>query len=201
MGAADFNTSAQIKGTREDVFAIVKILKSYATEKHDQYSKSRNCQYLQSAYLANQDTVGLGQRINYMTDEDLFEFIDSSNCDVIVGASGPYGHFGFLDEVKIFRDMADAAPNASFVGGMSGFNPGGDQDAAFELKNGLLYCKYAFGDEEDCYDDEEYCEEDEGLDEDDEDCDDCANEEPIWTYEEVYNPVAKRIVSSNCNDT
>ena len=186
MGAADFNTGVTLRGTREELLAMLKVLKSYATEKHEQYAKERNCAYLNSVYLARYQSAGLGQRINDMTDEDMLNLIDTCKNVIDVDASGPYGRFGFLSEVDLFREMAEAAPTASFEGGMGGFSTGGDQAAAYELKDGLLYCKYAEGEDWEEYDEDE----DEDWDDDDEDWD----AEPDWTEEVVYDPIAKKCV-------
>ena len=50
-----------------------------------------------------------------MSDEELSILIDDSNCAVCAEASGPYGVFGTLDEIFVFEEMAEAAPNAKFV--------------------------------------------------------------------------------------
>ena len=186
MGAADFNTGALIKGTQEDVLAAIKVFMEYSTTKHDQYAKERNCAYLQSCYISYDGEKGLGTRLDSMSEEDLAKFIADHNNTVIISASGPYGRFGFLSEVNLFKEAAEAAPKATISGGMSGFNPGGDQMAAFELKDGLMTCKYHEGEEFD----EEFDEDEEDWDdEDDEDF-----EEPDWDYEEIYDPVKKKIV-------
>ncbi len=187
MGAADFNTGALIKGTTKEIVSAVNIFKKYATIKHEQYAKERNCAYLQSCYISYDGEEGLGTRINDMTDEEIAEFAKNHDNSVIVSASGPYGRFGFLSEVGLFKEIAESAPHATVSGGMSGFNPGGDQIAAYELKDGLLTCKYVEGECED------WDEEDEDWDDYDEDGEDDF-EEPEWDYEEIYDPITKKIV-------
>lgn len=187
MGAADFNTGATIQGTRDEVFAILKVFHSYATEKHEQYSKKRNCAYLNSVYVGGEKTTGLGNRINFMSDEQLLSMIEENNCTITVNASGPYGRFNSLEDVDLFRDVAEVAPNAKVSGGMGGFDPGGDQCATFELKDGLLYCKYANGYGDECWNDEDW----------DDDEDDWDEEEPNWDFEEVYDPIKKEVVETN----
>ena len=106
----------------------------------------------------------------------LFLVIILNGAGVFVSASGPWGSFGYLDEISLFEDMAVAAPNANFQGSISGFNTGGNQDAEFELINGLLHSRYAFqGDE--YYDDEEYEYDDE--------------KEIEWVFEVIFNPITK----------
>ena len=187
MGAADFNTGAVIKGTQEEIVAALNVFNTYATTKHEQYAKERNCAYLMSCYLSYEGEHGLGTRLSNMTEEDIVKFIAEHNNEVLVSASGPYGRFGFLSEVNLFKEAAEAAPNATIAGGMSGFNPGGDQIAAFKLENGLLTCKYYEGEPE-------WEGEDEDEVWDDDDFDEENFEEPEWDYEEIYDPVTKKIV-------
>ena len=84
--------------------------------------------------------------------------------------------------------MAEAAPNATFQGGMGGFDPCGDHCAAFELKDKKLSCKYAS--REHGWGDDEF---DEEWDEDDDD-ENWKEEKPDWHTEVVYDPVNKKNV-------
>ena len=71
------------------------------------------------------------------------------------------------------------------ISGMDGFGTGGEQIASYELKDGLMVCKYHAGEPDEWDEDEEDWDEDEW----DEDCD-----EPAWDYEEVYDPIAKKFI-------
>ena len=191
MGASDFNTGAKISGTKEEVFSILKVMHSYLTEKREQYREKRNCPYLSSLYIDGEDELDARRRIEQLSDEELMTFIEEKNCTIIVSASGPYGVFGLLDEVDLFHDMAEAAPNAYFEGGMGGFGTGGDQFASFELKDGHMICKYKYPNEND-----DWGEDEEDWDDDDyDDYDDDEDfEEPDWDYEVIYDPVKKKNV-------
>ncbi len=188
MGAADFNTSATISGTKEEVFAILKVMHKYATEKREQYREKRNCPYLTHINISGENEFGMHQPISNFTDEELMAFIDSKNCAIFVEAGGPYGVFNTLERVLLFHEMAETAPNATFQGGMGGFDPGGDHCAAFELKDKKLSCKYAS--REHGWEDDEF---DEEWDEDDED-ENWEEEEPDWDTEVIYDPVNKKNV-------
>ena len=172
---------------------MLKVVKSYATEKQEQYSKQRDCAYLSSVYVGRYQANGIGERINSMTDGEMLKIIDDNHNVVLVDASGPYGRFWSLEKVDLFREMAEVAPNAKFVGGMGGFDVGGDSAAAFELKGGLLHCKYAFPEEDECWYEGD---DDENWDDNWED-DEWYEEEPNWTVEKVYDPIAKKIIKSN----
>ena len=188
MGAADFNTGMTLEGSRDELLAMLNVVKDYVTKKRYQYRENRDCAYLMSAHINGPNESGLGAHLSEMNDDDILKFIDNHNGVVEIDASGPYGVFGFLDEVDLFRDIAEAAPNAKLVGGMGGFNSGGDMAASFELKDGLLHCKYFQGEDEEYWEDEDEDEED--WDEDD----DWEYKEPDWTDEEVYDPVKKKYV-------
>lgn len=187
--AADFYTEMELSGTKKEVLAMLKIIRKYETENYERYKNHRDCAYIEGVSISgtNDDNDGDVYDLEDMTDKELLEIIDENGCQICVTASGPWGRFGFLDEIDLFRDMAEAAPDAEFDGNISGFNAGGDQDAEFELVDGLLYCRYAFpGDE--YLDDED--------DEADEDWDD-KDDEIEWTAEETYDPVAKKIIESD----
>lgn len=193
MGAADFNTTITLKGAREDVLAMMRVVKSYITDKHEQYREKRNCEYLMGANIEAHDINPFsGPNVGDMSDDEMLAMIDKYNCQITISASGPYGVFGNLDDIDLFKDMAESAPHASFTGFIGGFSVGGDQCAAFELKDGLLHCSYRFGEEfEEDYD------EDEDLDDEDWD-DECEYEEVEieWDFEVVYDPINKKIIES-----
>ena len=72
--------------------------------------------------------------------------IDFSNIsgEVITGGSamvtayGPYGHYGELNDVSIFRDLAEAFPQGAFIAEISGYGQYEVQNLKCELKGGLL---------------------------------------------------------------
>ena len=190
MGASDFNTGARIQGTNKEVLDILKVIHSYETDKREQYREKRNCPYLMSVQISgDDDDFNQQKHLSDFSDDELIAYIEDKGCVVCVNASGPYGIFGLLEEVDLFHDMAEAAPNATFSGGMGGFGTGGDQCAGFELKDGLLYCKYSLPSDDEWDDDEDY-DEDDDLDEDD----DWEDQEPEWDDEVVYDPVKKKNV-------
>ena len=183
--AADFNTSIRMSGTKEEIIAMLTVAKKYATEKQQQYREKRDCEYFLGVAVkaANGNIFDFGRSLTEMSDAELSALIDDSNCAVCAEASGPYGVFGTLDEIFVFEEMAEAAPNAKFVAEIDGFNPGGSQSALFVLENKLLNIKsYSEGED---FDYEE-------SDEDEEDWDDEG--EPEWTYEACYDPIAKKYI-------
>lgn len=59
-------------------------------------------------------------------------------CVKIV-TSGPWGRYGVLNDVDVFRDMAEAAPNASFEAEISGNTTYTYQSLKASLSNGILH--------------------------------------------------------------
>lgn len=125
--SADFNTEILMKGTKEELIAMTNVLKSYVTEKQEQYNENRDCAYMRSVRINGENYL------DKLTDEQLEEVVEASNGSVEADAMGPYGVFGLLEEVTLFEEMAEAAPMAWFDGQMSGFDAGGRQ-----AKKGVL---------------------------------------------------------------
>ena len=63
---------------------------------------------------------------------------------VTVTALGPYGHYGELNDVSIFRDLADVFPDASFFAEISGNGQYETQNLKCELKDGKLNIEIYF---------------------------------------------------------
>ena len=181
--SGDFNTTITLKGTKEELMAMVNVLKTYATEKSQRYNDNHDCAYLEYVEVSdnNEDEMDVID-LTFMDDDDLDELnemLDNPEKTIYVYAPGPYGIFGLLEEVPLFEDMAEVAPNASFDGTMSGFNTGGAQKLKGVLEKGLLhlYVKYPEADYEDFEDaDEDWDEED----------------DTEWDEESIYNPVTKK---------
>ena len=182
MGAADFHTVADIQGTTEEVFAILKVMRTYATEKREQYREKRNCPYFTYMNISGTNESGVHKSLLDLSDDDLKDLIESKKNAVLVEAGGPYGVFNSLRHLTVFHEMAEIAPNATMSGSMSGFGPGGSNVAAFMLKDQRLYCKYATSE---CFEDDEDWEED-----------DFDEEEPDWDEEVVYDPIAKKYIKN-----
>lgn len=186
MGAADFQSAVEIRGTKEEVFAIAQVMKTYATTKREQYREKRNCPYLTHINICGASEFGLHNPMLNLSDDEILAFIESKNCEISLEAGGPYGVFNGLSHIRMFHEMAEAAPNAYFKGAMGGFDVGGDYLAGFELKDQRLSCKYATNyhgelDEDEDYDDDNWDEED-------------YEKEPDWDTEVIYDPINKKNV-------
>lgn len=84
--------------------------------------------------------------------EAYFSFVQTEQCDdgsLKISALGPWGHYGVLNDVDVFRDLATAAPGASFKAKISGSTSYTQQELEASLENGILHiCTYYEGNEE-----------------------------------------------------
>jgi hypothetical protein len=144
MGAADLNTKITMKGTEEELFSLIKVIRSFENEKHEQYNTKHDCGYLDSCRLiAGEDNFSNmfsdGISLEKQSDEDIKSLISTANGKISVTAEGPYGVFAELSENGLFAEMARAAPSAYFKGVSYGFVTGEDVSLTGELKEGILY--------------------------------------------------------------
>ncbi len=61
-----------------------------------------------------------------------------ANGSAVVTALGPYGHYGELNDVSIFRDLAEAFPQGAFTAEISGSGQYEVQNLKCELKDCML---------------------------------------------------------------
>ncbi len=144
--SADLNTAITFHGNKAELSAIMKVLRTYETEKLEQYRTQRNCGYINWVTVSGAS----GEcRTEKMTDEEIESFASTAGTKVIINASGPWGVFNFPGDVGLFEAMADVAPNAMFTGHMDGFITGADVSCSVELRGGLMHIsEYAIPDEE-----------------------------------------------------
>lgn len=134
--SADLNTVISIQGNQEELFAVLKVLRSYETEKRDQYRTQRNCGYIDHVVV----TGALGDcRIEKMIDEELMTFLSTAGEKLIITTGGPWGAFYTPSEAGLFEAMADVAPDATFRGSTEGFVTGADVSYSVELSDGLMH--------------------------------------------------------------
>lgn len=134
--SADLNTFISVKGKSEELAAILKVLRSFETEKHEQYKSHRDCAYIDSVSVkgASGDC-----RIWNMTDEEISSFISTAGNELEISASGPWGDFRLPSETELFEAMADAAPGAAFEVNIDGFITGAELSGYAKLTDGLVY--------------------------------------------------------------
>ena len=155
--SADFTTEIKMKGTREDYGALLRLLKYYTIDQQEAYCNGEDVWYFDESYLFNdiaEETIDdyyetynaefFGIEI---TDEMVDVFIKQNESDgkISLMLSGPYGRWnGPIDEIDFFERLADLTPTCWFRGVIDGFNPGGEQTATAELKDGVLTLQFTY---------------------------------------------------------
>ncbi len=185
--SADFTTTLEVRGTREDCKKILEILCYYANDRKKQYREQRDCWYLDTTLD--------------MPENELEKCWKSGEMHLTL--SGPYGIMNGpgVDDIDLFERIADVAPTCYYRGSISGWDTGGDASKEAELKDGKLYLKSsysAFGEDDEEFEDDEY-EDDEEMDDEFEDEEDIDEDDGIGEAGEfdkekwdiIYDPIAK----------
>lgn len=149
---AEFCTSITIKGTNDELFALLKVLRIFVVDKLEQYKSNHNCGYLcyPDLLIANEEGTYVKfhgeeclDEAERLTDDYLLSVVEHAKSCIKIEADGPYGVFGLLKEVDLFESMVNAAPLSYINGRMWGFSVGGDDSLSVNLKDGL--CKWNGG--------------------------------------------------------
>lgn len=157
-------TSVTIEGTPDQLFAMLKALKSFETDWQKQYlelQRSGNSgAELDHGYL--EYVRCCGSYLKNLTDEELRTLAEKSPNRCSIYAEGPSGSFYEPSEIGLFEALAKAAPDAAFSGEIEGIAWGTEFRHTAELKNGHLALSSKVSDDGD----DEY---EEDWDEDEED--------------------------------
>ncbi len=113
---------------------IVNIMKRYAVGEKGVYFSFVDVE-------RGEDTLS---DIENESDEDIAALITENDGEVKMSAIGPFGHFGMLNDVDIFRDIAEAAPNAYFSAEIDGNTTYTTQHLECELKDRMLHIETFF---------------------------------------------------------
>ena len=128
---AEYNTRITVCGTTEELAAIAEVLWEYKTGTVQ--------------IRLNQIKTNKGKKDLLLVSKKQFLSIVSSAGDGFdVEADGPYGRYGSLEEVRLFEDMANVAPDAYFQGVIHGMSDGSGcyEDAYATLEDGKLALRY-----------------------------------------------------------
>lgn len=128
MATADLDFNLEIKGTPDEITAMLRIMIEYSGGKDGVYFS-----------FTTANVGGQSFRISSPGSEAEKLLEAAANADSVkINASGPFGRYGELNDVDIFRDMAEAAPAAEFFGTISGFAGHADQSIRVRLADGNL---------------------------------------------------------------
>lgn len=128
----DFNTTLILNGAPEENVEMFRIF--------SQYSDNR----VKGAYLscATVDADDKTYHLSISNPEDLCEIVRTATAPVKLEALGPFGCYSGLDDVDIFRDIAEAVPQSAFTGQISGGTSYTEELLECELEDGLLHICY-----------------------------------------------------------
>lgn len=117
---ADFEFRLMMKGNCEQLTRMLQIIGPY-------FEEGKKPAYFTDAHTKGKDI-----------DFDNIQKEIISSGEITITAYGPYGEFFELNDVDIFRDLADAVPDAYFNGEISGEGEYETQDLKCELKEKVL---------------------------------------------------------------
>ncbi len=119
---ASYQLELVLDGTISEIREMLQIVGLYDGERQQYFTDIE----------VNENNIDLKN----LTEEDTLKIISSGK--VKVTALGPYGHYGELIEVDLFREMAEKTPKAWFEAEISGSGAYEEQNLKCELKKGIL---------------------------------------------------------------
>lgn len=126
MATAEFDFNMTINGNMEDTKRILEVMHKYEVGE-------------KVAYFNFVEVDVDGEEID-LDDLDSFDL----EGEVNITAMGPYGRYMFLNDVDIFRDMAEIAPNSSFEAEITGGTTYTEQSLNCRLEKGILHIETYF---------------------------------------------------------
>lgn len=163
-------TSITIEGTPDQLFAMLKALKSFETDWQEQYLElqrsGKSGAELDHGYLEYVRCCNC--YLKNLTDEELRALAEKSPYGCSVYAEGPSGSFYEPSEIGLFEALAQAAPDAAFSGEIEGLAWGAEFRHTAELKNGHLALRSKVSDNGDDEYEEDWEEDEEDWDEEEE---------------------------------
>ena len=133
MATADFELNMTINGTNEELATMLAVFKRYIEGEKGVY-------FNWPSVTRSDEEIDLEES----TSKEILEFLEESEGEVEITASGPYGHYGMLNDVDLFRDMAEAAPNASLEAEITGTTTYTEQSLNCNLENRILHISTFF---------------------------------------------------------
>ena len=145
MGTAEFDMTMTLRGTQDEMRAMLKEFMRYCGGDTPAYFS------MPSAMIGDERVV-----FDLIDKAKLESIMENIPCELEISACGPYGKYFELNDVDTFRDMSSAAPNAYFSAHIGGFTAYDSQNLDCELKDGRLHIATLFLSNEEGP--EQYCE-------------------------------------------
>ena len=135
--AGAYDTEITMKGTGEELLSFLNVLKLYKTSHYINVEDDIDARFegVSISYCE------MNSRIDDLSEEQINRIKEQGGI-ISVEASGPYGHFEEVDDTRLFQNLADAAPGASFSGKVEGYKGSADVYWKAEFTEGKLNLKY-----------------------------------------------------------
>ena len=127
MAEAYYSTELKLSGTKEELVKAIETIKSF---------EAGEVRLLDACICSDKKRV----RINDMqTSDEVKSFIIAQTLPITIQAEGPWGSFGDLSEVDLFKELSDVIPYASFTCHVSGQTTYYEESLDCELKDQKLH--------------------------------------------------------------
>lgn len=138
--SVDMNTQLIMKGTREELQSLLKVIRYYQNEMWEKYQKKHQGIYFDGGIILAGDHSFIPKE-----DNELLAFADKNGYLEIV-IPGPYGIYTQPKTAgkTVMHDLAEAAPGAYIKGSISGDNSYGSW--IFEYQSGSAAYQYDYHD-------------------------------------------------------
>jgi len=137
---ADFDMDMTLTGTADELYAMLMVFKKY--------DESISKVYF-SLPRVSKVLLSIGEHVMDMDETAIRNFVTENEGTIFISAGGPYGRYALLNEVDVFRKMAEAAPGATFKASIDGTNAAMAQRMECILENNLLRTEFWCEDFED----------------------------------------------------
>ena len=135
---ADLYTELTLNGNKEELFRMLKVLKTFESDNYERYNRGEYCCYLEDINFYS-GKISSCYRLADTTDEEILAYLSKVRNELEVFGSGPWGAYCAASDIELFERLADASPDASFVGFIKGFALGADVYHKAELRDHLLH--------------------------------------------------------------
>ena len=129
MATADFDFEIIIDCNQVDMLEMLKVVRDYATNKKDVYFSN----------VSLDKGLKISDFVQLNTDEQLKQFIEDNKGKCILDGLGPYGNYMELNDIDLFREMAEIAPNGYFSAKITGCTSYTEQNLECTLKDKILH--------------------------------------------------------------
>lgn len=130
---ADFDMNMTLTGTADELFAMLMVFKKYDESTSKVYFSIPN---------VSRNAMGIGEFLERMDETAIQNFVSENEGPIYISAGGPYGRYALLNEVDVFRKMAEVAPGAKFKVNIDGTNAATEQRMECILENNLLRTEF-----------------------------------------------------------